>query len=537
MKVSKKRDSTLQTTLPQSSKLSRSITKTQNKENIRVAIRFRPLNRREIESDNSLADRFQLNITPSSIDIKKSIGAGTNEIHKFSFDHVFNEASQEDVFAKVASDAVDSVVEGYNSTIFAYGVTSSGKTFTMFGTNDQPGVVPRACRRLFGQLYEMKHVKTFVKCSFIEIYCETIRDLLNNNVKGARIGNLRIRQDAEKGIYIEDLTEKFVNSPDEILQLIHDGTLQRSTASTLLNDVSSRSHAVLCLTVSKILEDGSETNSKLYLVDLAGSENVGKSMVQGVSLTEAQMINKSLSSLGNVIYALTEKGRDHIPYRDSRLTYLLQDSLGGNSKTILIVTATPHSSAYSETLNSLRFGKRAKEIKNKPKVNRNESNANLRKTIDSLTIQLSDLRSRYEESQTVIKKIENMKDAGNGGKKNVILQARCERLQTTMDSLKTQQVIDNERYQQCKEIFEKQRKLAQDTALNLYGERNRNYVLYNDLEQYKLLYQSLLDSVEYPNMLKKIVREWRFRSLHDGESDSGGNPLTNSPLIDICMDI
>jgi kinesin family protein 5 len=175
------------------------------------------------------------------------------------------------------------------------------------------------------------------------------------------------------------------------MSVIKEGAAQRTTASTNLNNTSSRSHAVLTITLTQKLQDGSELTSKMHLVDLAGSENVGRSEVTGTTLAETQAINKSLSCLGNVIFALTEKGREHIPYRDSKLTFLLQDSLGGNSKTCIVCTATPSVTCYSETVNTLKFAKRAKEIRNIPKLNRSDSPVNLQRIIEQLQKRISEL--------------------------------------------------------------------------------------------------------------------------------------------------
>jgi len=257
---------------------------------------------------------------------------------------------------------------------------NSGKTYTMFGNADvknQLGIIPRTCEELFNIINSKDDViEAQLKCSFLEIYMEQIKDLLQNNSK-----NLKIRQNNDN-VYVQGLTEKYVYNTNDIMNQIKTGYQYRSIASTALNNTSSRSHAVLTLTLTQKIQDNSIITSKLHLIDLAGSENVAKSEAQGITLTEAQNINKSLSCLGNVIYALTEKNRDHIPYRDSKLTYLLQDSLGGNAKTVLIATANP--AVYNETLSTLKFAKRAKEIKNAPKINKNDSIENLLATIEKL---------------------------------------------------------------------------------------------------------------------------------------------------------
>jgi kinesin family protein 5 len=340
-------------------------------ENVKVFIRFRPINRKEANTDS-------LTVHNNSIKVSS---------HVFTFDKVFFESDQETVYTSVKK-AVESVCQGYNATIFAYGNTSSGKTFTMFGTKENPGIIPRACSDIFERSPET--VDYSVKCSFLEIYQEKLFDLLDPKKEQE---SLKIRQ-TEKTVYVQGLYEKPVFSETDILDAIKEGAEQRSVACTNSNNVSSRSHAVLTLSVTQTFTDGSECTSKLHMIDLAGSENVEKSGVQGTMLSEAKMINKSLCSLGNVISALTETGREHIPYRDSKLTYLLQDSLGGNSKTIVIATASQSEASFSETINTLKFASRMKEIKNIPTVNKKDSNSSLLRTIETLKKKIAVLEKR-----------------------------------------------------------------------------------------------------------------------------------------------
>jgi hypothetical protein len=484
-------------------------------ENIHTVIRIRPLNKREKKDDSYST----INIDTNTINIDN---------HTFIFDNVFNqESSQEIIFDKVAQNVIEWVVQGYNATILAYGSTGTGKSFTMFGNRNEQeqGIIPRSCDELFKLLNNTEDISEYtVKCSFLEIYCENIKDLLNGTssamsssilsssivsssvtsssiVSSSIVSSLRIRQNSPKGIYVQDLTEKTVISSKEILDIIQQGTNNRSIASTSLNDVSSRSHAVITLTISQLLNDGSQMLSKLHLVDLAGSENVGKSEVQGCNLVEAQMINKSLSSLGNVIYALSEKGREHIPYRDSRLTYLLQDSLGGNSKTVLIATLSPHITSYSETLNTLKFASRAKEIKNIPKVNRNESYANLVKTVASLTRKLAELQTKYDN-------IIDLTDDNVESKEVNILKRTIETLKKEIEDNKIQQ---EQRYEQLKEIFDKQRNLAKMASNSLYEEKVKVYSMNNELEQYKMMYDSLKNAIDTPTILALIVKNTNIR--------------------------
>lgn len=470
------------------------------RENIRVVVRFRPLNDRERKIEEKKDFKLSIDTENNTIDINK---------HHFTFDNVFNHTvAQEEIFEKVAKNSVQWVKEGYNSTIFAYGPTGTGKTHTMFGGQlEEKGIVPRSCDHLFHSINDDESViEAHVKCSFLEIYRENIRDLLTTDEYKP---NLRIRQHKDRGTYVHGLIEKYVYSPKEILETIRKGIENRSTASTLLNDVSSRSHAVLTLYITQKLSDGSEISSKLHLIDLAGSENVGKSDVTGITLKEAQQINKSLSSLGNVIYALTEKGRCHIPYRDSRLTYLLEDSLGGNSKTVLVSTATEHSSVYSETLNTLLFARRAKLIKNKPKVNRNKSNEFLRKTIKNLTARLEELQGKYNSllesnAEEVVKEVKEVaKDVAKDSKK-------FEKLQNLLENVAGELVQEKKCSEDYKELFEKQRDLAKNLAKDLFDEKKKTESLNIQLTRYKEFYnmiKSIDDNSSYEKMISRITIE------------------------------
>ncbi len=218
------------------------------------------------------------------------------------------------------------------------------------------------------------HIEFTVKVSIIEIYMERIRDLLN-----PKKVNLKVREDKTKGIYIEDVTESYVSDEKDVYDFMRYGHNNRATSTTNMNESSSRSHCIFMMTIhqSNLLEMSAKTG-KLYLVDLAGSEKVAKTGAIGQVLEEAKEINKSLSALGNVINALTDpKGHQHVPYRDSKLTRILQESLGGNSRTSLIINISPSSFNENETLSALRFGYRAKSIKNSPKINREFTAAQL----------------------------------------------------------------------------------------------------------------------------------------------------------------
>ena len=230
----------------------------------------------------------------------------------------------------------------------------------MFGpdvieTEDDKGIVPRASNHIFNAIRsDSREIQYSIKASFLEIYKENIRDLLNPSAK-----NLAVRESTSKGVFVEHLTEEFVSSEEDIAELIKQGESSRSVSATKMNQRSSRSHSLFIITIEqKNIQDDSIKVGRLNLIDLAGSEKVGKTGATGNTLEEAKKINQSLSALGNCIHALTESKRGHIPYRDSKLTRILQESLGGNTKTTLVITASPHVFNAEETLGSLRFGAR-----------------------------------------------------------------------------------------------------------------------------------------------------------------------------------
>lgn len=248
-------------------------------------------------------------------------------------------------------------------------------------SDEQCGIIPRACKFIFEHVNKNpEHCEFRVTCSFLEIYKEVIKDLLNP--KGI---NLKVRETPTRGVWVDDLSETPVRSHLEVLALLHKGESQRAVASTNMNSVSSRSHSLFILTVSQKTQDGATKIGKLNLADLAGSEKVGKTGASGETLEEAKKINQSLSALGNCIMALTKNKKQHIPYRDSKLTFILRESLGGNTKTTLLIACSPHSFNLEETISTLRFGQRAKTIKNRVKINAQRSVAELELLIKKLT--------------------------------------------------------------------------------------------------------------------------------------------------------
>lgn len=286
---------------------------------------------------------------------------------------------QQDVFEFSIRSTVDDILNGYNGTVFAYGQTGAGKSYTMMGSDiDDPetkGIIPRIVEQMFTSiLTSPSNIEYTVRVSYMEIYMERIRDLLM-----PQNDNLPVHEEKSRGVYVKGLLEIYVSSVQEVYEVMRRGSQARVVSATNMNQESSRSHSIFVITITqKNVETGSAKSGQLFLVDLAGSEKVGKTGASGQTLEEAKKINKSLSALGMVINALTDGKSTHIPYRDSKLTRILQESLGGNSRTTLIINCSPSSYNDAETISTLRFGVRAKAIKNKAKINAELSPAELK---------------------------------------------------------------------------------------------------------------------------------------------------------------
>ncbi|OJD16567.1 kinesin heavy chain [Emergomyces pasteurianus Ep9510] len=280
------------------------------------------------------------------------------------------DSKQQDVFDFSIRSTVDDILNGYNGTVFAYGQTGAGKSYTMMGSDIDDevgkGIIPRIVEQMFASILASPgNIEYTVRVSYMEIYMERIRDLLvpHND-------NLPIHEEKSRGVYVKGLLEIYVSSVQEVYEVMRRGDAARAVAATNMNQESSRSHSIFVITITqKNVETGSAKSGQLFLVDLAGSEKVGKTGASGQTLEEAKKINKSLSALGMVINSLTDGKSTHIPYRDSKLTRILQESLGGNSRTTLIINCSPSSYNDAETVSTLRFGVRAKAIKNKAKIN------------------------------------------------------------------------------------------------------------------------------------------------------------------------
>uniref|UniRef100_A0AAQ4RIH7 Kinesin-like protein n=1 Tax=Gasterosteus aculeatus aculeatus TaxID=481459 RepID=A0AAQ4RIH7_GASAC len=362
---------------------------------INVVCRFRPLNSSEVARGDKYIPKFQ------GEDCVLIAGK------PYHFDRVFqSDTTQVQFYNAVAQKIVRDVLGGYNGTIFAYGQTASGKTHTMEGKlhdSDMMGVIPRIVDDIFNYIYSMdENLEFHIKVSYFEIYLDKIKDLLDVSKV-----NLSVHEDKNRVPYVKGCTERFVSSPEEVMDAIDEGKNSRHVAVTNMNEHSSRSHSIFLINIKQEnSQTGQKLTGKLYLVDLAGSEKVGKTGAEGTVLDEAKMINKSLSSLGNVISALSE-GSGYVPYRDSKMTRILQDSLGGNCRTTMVICCSPSAFNDAETRSTLMFGQRAKTIKNTVSLNveltaeqwkkkwekENEKNKTLKNTVTWLEAELNRWRS------------------------------------------------------------------------------------------------------------------------------------------------
>ncbi|KAK1247634.1 hypothetical protein MKX07_000522 [Trichoderma sp. CBMAI-0711] len=366
--------------------------------NINVVVRCRGRSQREVKENSTVvvnADGVKGQV------IELSMGANALSNKTYSFDRVFSPAADQSmVFDDVVKPILEEMLAGYNCTIFAYGQTGTGKTYTMSGDmsntlgmlSDEAGIIPRVLQQLFDKL-ENENTDNCVKCSFIELYNEELRDLLSTDESA----KLKIYDDASRRGHattlVQGMEEKHIKTAAEGIKVLQEGSLKRQVAATKCNDLSSRSHTVFTITayVKSSNDQGVEelvSAGKLNLVDLAGSENIQRSGAENKRATEAGLINKSLLTLGRVINALVDHS-PHIPYRESKLTRLLQDSLGGRTKTCIIATISPSKSNLEETISTLEYAFRAKNIRNKPQMHMMSKKMLLR----DFTVEIEKLKS------------------------------------------------------------------------------------------------------------------------------------------------
>mmetsp|Transcript_5284 Transcript_5284/g.9366 ORF Transcript_5284/g.9366 Transcript_5284/m.9366 type:complete len:603 (-) Transcript_5284:1150-2958(-) len=509
--------------------------------NVRVVIRVRPPLEHELNAYLGIPYKPTTRVDATSHNISLVDGQGKDDRtfnHSFTFDHIYDQgASQREVYDSTAKTLVASCLEGYNATILAYGQTGTGKTYTMEGAAESfedRGIVPRAIEQIFSYIQEeaSAHKRFLVRASYLQIYNDVIYDLL----KPSNTSGLQIREDDKnkhqsKGVYVEGLSEWVVRSPQEITKLMAAGASLRATGKTKLNEVSSRSHAILKLILEQcetsfVNAKGSEISfeqfesmvradafpegkspeefiqqhfkvGKLNLVDLAGSERVRVSGATGVRLEESRKINRSLSALGNVISALTDvKSRQHIPYRDSKLTRILEDSLGGNCKTAMIAMVSPATDAFMETLSTLKFANRAKNVRN---------NAHVNEDVDR-----NSLLRKYERELKRLRK-ELFQRSKNVVDQRVVLELEDQKRRAEADKIAALRALESRSFQFMKEKQEK-RKLEEriselESQMLVGGHLNGDQL--KETPQFRMEVNAHRDQIraEYNEKLEEMERE------------------------------
>lgn len=407
-------------------------------ESVKVVVRCRPMNEKEIAQGHQRI--IEMNVKKGTIEITNP--SKKEEVPRmFTYDSVYDwNSKQIELYDETFRQLVDSVLEGYNGTIFAYGQTGTGKTFTMEGVRSDPvlrGVIPNSFEHIFIHIARTQNQQYLVRASYLEIYQEDIRDLLSKD----QSKRLELKERPDTGVYVKDLQSFVCKSVKEIEHVMNVGNQNRAVGATNMNEHSSRSHAIFIITI-ECSEPGSDGEShirvgKLNMVDLAGSERQSKTGATGERLKEATKINLSLSALGNVISALVDGKSTHIPYRDSKLTRLLQDSLGGNARTVMVANIGPASYNFEETITTLRYANRAKNIKNKPKINEDPKDALLREFQD----EIAKLKRELERRGGGGKKAKRRKQRANGSvEEDEEIEEEVEgSVQSADDKIKTEQ--------------------------------------------------------------------------------------------------
>ena len=484
---------------------------------VKVAIRVRPMNAREKSEKSTICVEVDEQNNTVAVTSQKS------DTKTFQFDYVYPmDSTQRRVYDEVAFPIVDSIFQGYNGTVFAYGQTGCGKTFTMMGIINDPnlrGVIPNAFEHIFGYIKTEGSSKRFlVRCSFVEIYNEEVRDLLNKNDKA-----LEVREDPKKGIFVKELTYITIGNSQDIQKCLDRGNNNRHVGVTSMNDKSSRSHSLF--TVYLEIEEGDEKNKKirsgkLNLVDLAGSERVGKTNATGKTFDEGKKINLSLTALGSVIDALSSN-RKHIPYKDSKLTRLLADSLGGNTKTVMFANVSPASFNYEETVGTLRYASRAKLIKNAPKINEDPKDALLRQyeeEIKALKAQLGNGNivnlnvendGNDEEKEMLLRKIKELESGMINSNSNLNGNVQVndnEEERRKFKEYREQQIKNQEEMEKKYNLLEEQKKKEEaELQNNMKKLQERVKLLSNEIEDLK--YDNEKDRADFLENIKGINRD------------------------------
>ncbi|KAL9029874.1 MAG: hypothetical protein Q9196_001934 [Gyalolechia fulgens] len=477
--------------------------------NVRVVVRVRGFLPREIERGAQCLVQMDPDTEATTLQAPNTTDAANSrtqsrkivEEKRFTFDSSFwshntedeHYAHQEDIYNALGEEFLDHNFEGYHTCIFAYGQTGSGKSYTMMGTPTQPGLIPRTCEDLFQRIESSvsPNISYTVRVSYFEVYNEHVRDLLGPQPRSSdpHPFYLKIRESPTEGPYIKDLTDLPVKNYHELLRYMRLGDNNRTTASTKMNDTSSRSHAVFTIMLKQIHHDlatdsTTERLARIRLVDLAGSERAKATEATGARLREGSNINKSLTTLGRVIAALADpkhsrahnggktRSKDVVPYRDSILTWLLKDSLGGNSKTAMIACIAP--SDYDETLSTLRYADQAKHIRTRAIVNqdsvsaeqRDAQIAEMQETIRELQVQVSQANSAANERRGREHVAATERERGARDEKLEEYQMKVERMQRMMEE---ERLVGESKIRQLVEQNEALRrhlKLALDSLKN-----------------------------------------------------------------------
>ncbi|KAI2471297.1 kinesin-domain-containing protein [Annulohypoxylon bovei var. microspora] len=487
--------------------------------NIDVVVRCRGRNEREVRENSAVVVATE-GVKGKLVELSMGPSALSNKT--YNFDRVFSQAADQSmIYDDVVKPILEEMLGGYNCTIFAYGQTGTGKTYTMSGNmtetlgilSDDAGIIPRVLHSLFNKL-DMEDTDSFVKCSFIELYNEELRDLIS----AEESTKLKIFDDtSRKGhatTVVQGMQESHIKNAAEGIKLLQDGSLKRQVAATKCNDLSSRSHTVFTITacVKQAGEDGEEyvCAGKLNLVDLAGSENIQRSGAENKRAAEAGLINKSLLTLGRVINALVDRG-SHIPYRESKLTRLLQDSLGGRTKTCIIATVSPAKSNLEETISTLDYAFRAKNIRNKPQINQRINKETLLK---ELTHEIERLRS-----ELIVTRQRNGVYLSNESYEEMTAQSESRRIQNDEQAAKIETLESN--------LRNKGQELLSLTS-NFMGLKKEHDITKTQLDETK----DILDQTDLllESTRKRLAEETHLRKAHQQTEEQiqviGGELIT-----------
>eukprot|EP00033_Pygsuia_biforma_P002681 GCRY01002962.1.p1 GENE.GCRY01002962.1~~GCRY01002962.1.p1 ORF type:complete len:710 (-),score=213.57 GCRY01002962.1:424-2553(-) len=482
--------------------------------NVKVAVRLRPFNQREKERNAALCMEMP---TPQQTIITNP---ETSKKYTYTFDHSYwLDTPQEVVYTDLGVPLLESAFAGYNATIFAYGQTGAGKSYSMTGNESARGIIPQMNKDIFAKIEEApSSMKYLVTVSFLEIYREEVKDLLNPSGK-----DLKVREHPKLGVYVEHLAELVVKSHQDVMRLMDQGNHIRAVASTNMNDTSSRSHSVFTVKIAAKDEDNEHGgyHAKINLVDLAGSERQASTGATGDRLKEGAAINKSLSALGNVINALADpkKKAKFIPYRDSKLTRILQESLGGNTKTVMLAALSPADINFDETHSTLQYANRAKNICNKAVKNEDENARiirELREEVERLRKQVSveggggvDVQS-VEQMEKAIDDLKRAKQETWEQKEKLSREMEEERKKTLKEKGLMELLMENlrEENEKLKKSMEAMRE-EKDKALKDYSTK-KNMVetekssLQRDVNAYKELVAQNATENEKEALLQKI---------------------------------